>query len=111
MLSASAAAFLLAFVAITTARQFAFKAAAILGKGLARSLLFGAAVLSAPLEMLVWIAFLAFVPLGQGVLAGCIAIVAVLAGGRIVFGERLTPPRLAAALLITLGVALAAGDH
>lgn len=107
-MSPSTALFLLAFVAITTARQFAFKAAAILGKGLARSLLFGAAVLSAPVEMLVWIAFLAFVPLGQGVLAGCIAIVAVLVGGRIAFHERLTPPRVAAALLITLGVALAA---
>jgi drug/metabolite transporter (DMT)-like permease len=110
-LSLTAVAFLVAFVAITTARQFAFKAAALRGKGRARSLLFGAAVLSAPIEMLVWIAFLAFVPLGQGVLAGCIAIVAVLAGGRIVFHERLTAPRLAAALLITLGVALAAGNH
>jgi drug/metabolite transporter (DMT)-like permease len=110
-LSPSAVLFLLAFVAITTARQFAFKAAAILGKGLTRSLLFGAAILSAPVEMLVWIAFLAYVPLGQGVLAGCIAIVAVLAGGRLVFHERLTPPRVAAALLITLGVALAAGNR
>jgi drug/metabolite transporter (DMT)-like permease len=110
-LSSSAVAFLFAFVAITTARQLAFKAASMLGKGLPRSLLFGAAVLSAPVEMLIWIAFLAFVPLGQGVLAGCIAIVAVLAGGRIGFDERLTPPRVAAALLITLGVALAAGDH
>lgn len=111
MLSPYTLLFLLAFVAITTARQFAFKAAAILPKGLARSLLIGAAVLSAPVEMLVWIAFLSFVPLGQGVLAGCIAIVAVLVGGRIIFHERLTPPRVAAALLITLGVALAAANR
>jgi drug/metabolite transporter (DMT)-like permease len=110
-LSPTALLFLIAFVAVTTARQTAFKAAAILGKSPTRALLFGAAVLSAPIEMLFWIAFLSFVPLGQGVLAGCIAIVAVLASGRIMFDERLTKTRLAAALLITLGVALTAGGR
>lgn len=110
-MSLRAVAFLVTFVAITSARQLAFKAAATHRKGLVRSLLFGAAVMSAPIEMLVWIGFLAFVPLGQGVLAGCIAIVAVLVGGRIAFREALTPPRLTAAFLITLGVALAAGNH
>ena len=110
-MSLHAVAFLVTFVAITSARQLAFKAAATHRKGLVRSLLFGAAVMSAPIEMLVWIGFLAFVPLGQGVLAGCIAIVAVLVGGRIAFHEALTLPRLTAAFLITLGVALAAGNH
>jgi drug/metabolite transporter (DMT)-like permease len=110
-LNPTALVFLFVFVALTTARQLAFKAVAILGKSPTRSLLFGVAVLSAPIEMLIWIAFLSFVPLGQGVLAGCIAIVAVLIGGRLIFDERLTITRLAAASLITLGVAVTASGH
>jgi drug/metabolite transporter (DMT)-like permease len=61
--------------------------------------------------MLLWIAFLSLVPLGQAILAGSITIVVVLIGGRLIFDERLTAIRLAAVLLITLGVALATSDH
>jgi len=46
------------------------------------------------------------VPLGQGVMAGSITIVGVMVGGRTLFGERITSPRLSAVSLITVGVAL-----
>jgi drug/metabolite transporter (DMT)-like permease len=55
---------------------------------------------------LAWLAFLSRVPLGQGVLAGSLTIVGVMLGGRLVHQERLTPARLTAVGLITLGVAL-----
>lgn len=57
-------------------------------------------------EFLIWVVFLAVVPLSVGVLMGSFNIIAVMLGGRLFFREKLTPKRLAAAALITLGVAL-----
>jgi drug/metabolite transporter (DMT)-like permease len=58
------------------------------------------------MEFLFWLAFLSVVPLSQAVLVGSINILAVMAGGRICFGEKLTFRRTAAATLIAAGVAL-----
>ncbi|KGI77755.1 EamA family transporter [Oleiagrimonas soli] len=57
-------------------------------------------------EFLAWIAFLTLVPLGRGLLLGCINIVAIMLAGRWLFGERLTRMRVTGILLITIGVAL-----
>jgi drug/metabolite transporter (DMT)-like permease len=56
--------------------------------------------------MLVWIGFYSHVPLAQGVMTGCITIAGVMIGGRIFFNEKITRPRLIAALLIAVGVLL-----
>ncbi|HEY2344356.1 MAG TPA: EamA family transporter [Xanthomonadaceae bacterium] len=58
------------------------------------------------MELLAWTAFLSLVPLGRGVLLGSINIVGILLAGRVVFGERLTPMRVAGVGLITVGVAV-----
>jgi drug/metabolite transporter (DMT)-like permease len=55
---------------------------------------------------LCWVAFLSLVPLGQGVLAGSITMAGVMLGGRIFFGERITPARATAISLIAFGVLL-----
>lgn len=57
-------------------------------------------------EFFIWMAFLSFVPLAQGVLLSCINIMSVMIGGRIFFGEKLTPKRVTSVVLIALGVAL-----
>ena len=57
-------------------------------------------------EFVVWLAFLSLVPLAQGVLLGMISIVVVMIGGRIVFHERFTRPRVIGAALIVIGVAI-----
>jgi drug/metabolite transporter (DMT)-like permease len=57
-------------------------------------------------EFLVWLAFLTLVPLSEGVLLGSINIVAIMLGGRVLFGERLSGLRIAGVLLIALGVAI-----
>jgi drug/metabolite transporter (DMT)-like permease len=84
--------------------------------GAAPGSIFWRAVLSEPflwlgigafaVEFLVWLSFLALVPLSQGVLVGCINILGVMLGGRILFGERITAARTAATILIGTGVAL-----
>lgn len=56
--------------------------------------------------MVVWIGFYSVVPLAQGVMTGCITIAGVMLGGRLFFGERITPMRALAALLIGVGVIL-----
>lgn len=102
-------------VALDTAGQLAFKAAAgdpDAGDGLAR----WRHMLARPwlwlggtcyvFEFLAWIAFLSLVPLGRGVLLGSINIVAIMLAGRWLFGERLTAMRLAGMGLIGFGVAM-----
>jgi drug/metabolite transporter (DMT)-like permease len=58
------------------------------------------------MEFILWLAFLSLVPLSQAVLVGSVNILAILLGGRIFFGEKLTGGRLAGSLLIAAGVAL-----
>ncbi|MDR0577734.1 MAG: hypothetical protein LBI87_09430 [Candidatus Accumulibacter sp.] len=57
-------------------------------------------------EFVAWLAFLSTVPLAVGVLLGMAGIVAVMAGGRLWFGERFTRARLTGVGLILAGVAL-----
>jgi drug/metabolite transporter (DMT)-like permease len=52
------------------------------------------------------IAFLALVPLSQGVLLGSFNIVVLMFVGRWLFGERLTGWRMVGMVLVTLGVGL-----
>jgi drug/metabolite transporter (DMT)-like permease len=54
----------------------------------------------------VWMAFLSMVPLSLGVLMSSINIVALMMAGRVLFSEALTRSRVAAILLISLGVAV-----
>ncbi len=57
-------------------------------------------------EFVIWIAFLSLVPLSVGVLLASLNTIAIMMGGRLFFHERLTPKRIGAAVLITIGVAL-----
>jgi drug/metabolite transporter (DMT)-like permease len=57
-------------------------------------------------EFLAWLSFLSLVPLSKGVLLGCINLLAVMIGGRVLFSERLNGARTVAAMLIGTGVAL-----
>ncbi|MFV0297873.1 MAG: hypothetical protein ACK5JT_17340 [Hyphomicrobiaceae bacterium] len=61
--------------------------------------------------MVAWIGFYSRVPLAQGVMTGCITIAGVMIGGRIFFGEKLTPARATAAALIAVGVVLVGWDQ
>jgi drug/metabolite transporter (DMT)-like permease len=61
--------------------------------------------------MVVWIGFYSVVGLGEGVMMGCITIAGVMVGGRIFFGERITPMRALAAVLIGTGVILIGWDR
>lgn len=55
-------------------------------------------------EFIVWLAFLSFVPLSNGVMLGSINIVVIMLAGRLFFNEKLTKNRLIGVILITLGV-------
>ena len=57
-------------------------------------------------EFVLWLAFLALVPLAQGVLLGMISIVTVMLGGRIWFKEYFSRLRVLGILLIVSGVAI-----
>ncbi len=57
-------------------------------------------------EFVIWIGFLSRVPLSVAVLLASLNTIAIMLGGRLFFQEKLTPKRISAALLITIGVAL-----
>ncbi len=61
------------------------------------------------IEFFIWLAFLSLVPLWQGVMVACIDILLVMVGGRIFFGEKITPARVLAIGLIAIGVLLVGG--
>ncbi|WP_434212512.1 hypothetical protein [[Pseudomonas] boreopolis] len=114
-MSLLAATLWLLTVVVDTAGQLAFKTAAVEGIAaggdvvarwrhrLARPWLW-VGVASYVVEFLAWIAFLSLVPLSKGVLLGSVNILALMLAGRVFFGERLTPLRLAGMSLIGLGV-------
>ncbi len=58
------------------------------------------------IEFFVFMAFVAMVPLSLATLVSTFNIILVMIGGRIVFKEALTKPRLIAVVLITVGVML-----
>lgn len=57
-------------------------------------------------EFFLWLAFLSMVPLSLGMLVGSVNIIAVMVGGRILFGEEFTRRRIAATIMIACGVSL-----
>jgi len=106
---------LLAVLVLETVSHLALKSASVRAArkaGLDYLLTFGAqpafwlALACFVALFLAWLAFLARVPLGQGVMAGSVTIVGVMLGGRIYFREHITPPRALAIALITCGVVL-----
>ena len=110
------ATLLLAVALVTnTAGQLLFKAASMRADqtgmaahwlALMLSPLLWMGILVYVVEFLMWLAFISLVPLWQGVMVACIDILMVMFGGRFFFGERITPPRVAAITLIALGVLL-----
>ena len=56
------------------------------------------------LEFVLWLAFLALVPLSVGVMLGSINVVVIMLAGRLWFNEALSRWRLAGILLIAAGV-------
>ena len=112
-MDAVAAGLLLAILILETVSHLSLKAASaraarLGGLPFIRALLghagFWTGIVSFLALFLAWLAFIARVPLAQGVMAGSITIVGVMLGGRLWFGERLTPARSLAVGLITLGV-------
>jgi len=98
-----------------TAGHLAFKAASMKADGhdgwqhwraLFASPLLWLGVAAFIFEFFLWLALLTLAPLAQGVLIGSASIVTVMIGGRLFFAEAITAPRAAAALLISVGVAL-----
>ena len=109
-----AVALWIANVALDTAGQLAFKAAAVVtheSEWQRWKTMLGAPVLwlgisCFVLEFVAWLALLSLVPLSVAVLIGSINIVVVMLAGRALFGERLDRVRVAGILLISIGVAL-----
>jgi multidrug transporter EmrE-like cation transporter len=58
------------------------------------------------IEFFLYLAFLSVVPLAQGVLLSSLSIMTIMLGGRIFFAEKLSPKRVLAGTLITIGVSL-----
>ncbi len=96
-----------------TAGHLAFKAASLDGanletlswwKKVVRNPLLWTGILAYVLEFAAWLAFLSLVPLSVAILVGCISILTVTIGGRLLFGEKLTPFRVAGITLIAIGV-------
>jgi multidrug transporter EmrE-like cation transporter len=58
------------------------------------------------LEFCLWLVLLSVLPLSLGVLLATINMVAIVIAGRLVFGEKLDPMRVAGVACITFGVAL-----
>jgi len=115
-MSPRATSLLAIFLLGTTAGQMLFKAASLRGARAGRSGLWpqlaleplvwiGIAIYA--LALLVWLALVSLLPLWQAVMVANLDILLVMVGGRIVYGERITLPRVVAVSLITVGVALA----
>lgn len=100
-------------VLVDTAGQLAFKAAAHSSASysgikqwrfmLARPWLW-LGISCYAVEFVLWLAFLALVPLSVGVMLGSINVVAIMIAGRLWFNEKLTRWRVTGILLIALGV-------
>jgi len=102
-------------IAVDSAGQLAFKAAAMEpgeAEGLARWRYMlqrpwiWAGIACFVVEFVLWLAFLSLVPLAQGVLLGMLSIVVVMLGGRIWFREHFTRKRVIGIVLIVIGVAI-----
>ena len=102
-------------LATSTAGQLFFKGAAVRADragndaqwdAMVRDPLLWFGIATYVVEFLLWLAFLSVVPLWQGVMVASIDILMVMLGGRVFFGEQITPQRVLAISLIALGVVL-----
>ena len=102
-------------VCVDTAGHLSFKAAAVSAdetdgiarwRAMLRDKWIWLGLLAFVFEFVIWVAFLSLVPLSTGVLLTSANLIGIMIGGRIFFAEKLTPKRIAAAGLITVGVAL-----
>lgn len=100
-------------IVVDTLGQLAFKAAATENlnhsglahwKYMARRPWLWVGIASYILEFMVWLIFLSFVPLSNGVMLGSINIVVIMIAGRLFFNEKITKNRFIGVILITLGV-------
>jgi drug/metabolite transporter (DMT)-like permease len=113
MMSLSATLFWLANLACDTVGQLSFKAASLSAGptegrahwlALAKSPWLWLGIAAFLLELIFWLSFLAEVPLAMGLFVGSANIIGVMIGGRLLFGEAITRPRILAIGLITVGV-------
>jgi drug/metabolite transporter (DMT)-like permease len=102
-------------VCVDTAGHLSFKAAAVVAdeidgiarwRAMFRDKWIWLGLIAFVFEFIIWVAFLSLVPLSTGVLLASANLIAIMVGGWLLFAEELTPKRIAAAVLITLGVAL-----
>lgn len=97
-----------------TSGQLAFKAAAShdAGDGLAHWRAMAhtpwlwIGIIAFVAEFVAWLAFLSLVPLAVGVLLATLNMATVMLGGRLLFGEKLSPKRMLGVGLIAAGVIL-----
>lgn len=104
-MSPLAAILWIATIALETAGQLFFKAAA--SRGERWSPLAASGIACFAVEFMTWLGLVSMIPLAQAMLVNAFSIVTVLLAGRFVFGERLHPMRVGGASLIAIGVALA----
>lgn len=102
-------------ICVDTAGHLSFKAAAVVAdevhglarwRAMMRDKWIWIGLVCFAFEFVVWVAFLSLVQLSTGVLLASANLIAIMIGGRICFAEQFTPKRIAAAALITAGVAL-----
>ena len=114
-MSLSATLLLAIFLVGTATGQLLFKAASVRSKRAGPSAGWSAMALDPLLwlgvaiyilDIFVWLAFIALVPLWQGVMVANLDILLVMICARFFFAEHITIPRVAAIALIAGGVAL-----
>ena len=115
-----ASLFWLANMICDTVGQLSFKAASLSAdeydgfehwKRLAQSPYLWLGIAAFVLEFVFWLSFLSLVPLAMGLFVGSANMIAVMLGGRLLFGEKITPWRAGAIVLIAVGVMLVGWGH
>ena len=115
-----ASLFWLANMVCDTVGQLSFKAASLAAdehdgwahwKRLAQSPYLWLGIAAFVFEFVFWLSFLSLVPLAMGLFVGSANMIAVMIGGRVLFGETITPWRAGAIGLIAVGVMLVGWGH
>ena len=115
-----ASLFWLANMVCDTVGQLSFKAASLSAddydgvahwKRLAQSPYLWLGIAAFVFEFVFWLSFLSLVPLALGLFVGSANMIAVMVGGRLLFGEKITPWRAGAIGLIAVGVMLVGWGH
>ena len=115
-----ASLFWLANMVCDTVGQLSFKAASLSAddydgfahwKRLAQSPYLWLGIAAFVFEFVFWLSFLSLVPLAMGLFVGSANMIAVMVGGRLLFGETITAWRAGAIGLIAVGVMLVGWGH